>query len=91
MKYLVLPLILLVNSSYAQMVLEHRIEHIGVGGKRIDLPLKAPYDVTIDWGDGTGKESFKETTARQTLFSRNDVFISHNYSTAGTKKITIKG
>lgn len=82
---------LLANAAFSQLVLEHQVETTGVGGKTIKLPLKGPYSVTIDWGDGSRKESFQETSAPKSLLAINDRFISHSYSRPGIKTITITG
>lgn len=92
MKYINLLLFfLMIHTVHAQMVIEHRFDKVGPGGKTIDLPLKGPYSVTIDWGDGTKKETFQEANAPTGLFMRSDRFVSHTYANPGTKIITITG
>ncbi|TSJ47981.1 BspA family leucine-rich repeat surface protein [Fluviicola chungangensis] len=85
---LLLLLMLIANNAYTQMVLEHHLESVGM---TVELPLKGPYNVTIDWGDGSKKESFQEASAPTGLFIRSDRFVSHTYSNPGTKIITITG
>ena len=82
---------LAVKFASSQLVLEHYFESVGVGGRSIDIPVKGPYRITVDWGDGSRKESFEEVNASKTLFSRSDRFISHSYSKPGIKTITITG
>ena len=56
---------------------------IADGDKSITLPLRSgfTYDMTVDWGD----ESSSEVTAY------DDADRIHNYTTAGTKTVTITG
>lgn len=69
------------GSSARPMILEITTT---TSNQNFEIPITAPYDVVISWGDGTA-----DTTATSKVDGK--VSVNHSYATAGTYEVTISG